>query len=36
MDVEQHYFMLKLTSSWTVAGITNLEFKLMYINHILG
>ena len=35
MDVEQHYFMMTPTSSWTVAGITNLEFKLMYINHIL-
>ena len=32
MDVEQHYFMMRPTSSWRIAGITNLQFKLNYIN----
>jgi hypothetical protein len=35
MDVEQHYFMMRPTSSWIIAGITNFQFKLSYINHIL-
>ena len=36
MNVEERYYMMRPDSSWTVAGVTNLQFKLMYINLPLG
>ena len=34
MNIEQRYFMMRPTSSWIIAGVTNLQFKLMYINNL--
>ena len=36
MNVQERYYMMRPDSSWVIAGVTNLQFKLMYINLPLG
>ena len=36
MNIGEHYYMQRPASSWALAGITNVEFKLMYLDVVLG
>ena len=36
MNITEHYFMLRPTSSWTLVSITNVYFKLFNLFHPLG
>jgi hypothetical protein len=36
MNVQDRYYMMRPNSSWMIAGVTNLQFKLTYINLPLG
>ena len=36
MNVGEHYYLMRPNSSWIVAGITNMKFKLFYMHPVLG
>ena len=36
MNVGEHYFLMRPNSSWMVAGVTNMKFKLFYLGPVLG
>ena len=35
MNVGEHYYLMRPNSSWTVAGVTNMKFKLFYLGPVL-
>ena len=36
MNVGEHYYLMRPNSSWIVAGISNMKFKLFYMHPVLG
>ena len=36
MNITEHYYMLRPESSWVLAGLPNVQFKLGYLNGVLG
>ena len=36
MDIEDHYYMLRPSSGWVLAGIPNVQIRFMFLGSILG